>query len=103
MKMLVQNQLVGDAYLVIRTFETQLVKRLLKGVHSREVEVDSIKNLVIGNTSFYYIICGVRLPFTAGGDKVKPFAVVSVKDYVGYFRQNFVKFVNIEKSLLAFS
>ena len=44
-----------------------------------------------------------QLPFTAGGDKVKPFAVVSVKDYVRYFRQNFVKFVNIEKSLLTFS
>lgn len=103
MKMFVQNLLAGDAYLMIGMLETQLVKRLLKSVYAREIEVDSIKHLVIGNTSFYNIIYDSRLSLAASCNIIKPSTIVCVKDYTGKLLQFFVKFINIEEGFFSFA
>ena len=54
--MLIQKQLIGNTNLMVGMLETQLVKCLFIGVYSREIEVDCVKNLVIGNTTFYNIV-----------------------------------------------
>lgn len=49
--MFVQKRLIGNANLMIRMLETQLVKCLLVGIYAREIEVYGVKNLVICYTT----------------------------------------------------
>ncbi len=101
--MFVKHQLVGDTYLMVGMFEAQLVEGLLVGVYSREVEIDSVEHLVIGNTTFNNIIYRVALSFTACRDIIEPFTIVSIEDNAGELLQLFVQFIDVHYGSFAFA
>ncbi len=79
LKIMIYYSLGGDAELIIRFFPTQLVKSLLSCIDSLKVEVNGVKDVVVGNTAFNYVILLMWKTFAASHHVIKPFAIISRK------------------------
>ena len=94
--MLVKHLLRGDADLMIRLLVTQLVKCLLSGIDSGQIEVNGVEHIVIGNTTIYDIIILVRETFTACCHKVEPVTIICFKEFVCERRPVLIELINVQ-------
>ncbi len=103
MQMLVKKQLISNTNLMIRMLETQLVQRLVIGIYSRKIEVDSIKDLVICNTALYDIVRFMFLSFSTSRNKIEPSVIVCFKYDIVESRQSIIQLIYIKERLFAFT
>lgn len=86
---------------MIRFFPLQLVKCLFASVDALKIEINGIKDLVIGNASFNDVKLFMRQSFTAGCDIIKPFTIVSRKDFAAGINDFIGQFKDIHKGWLS--
>ena len=96
MQVSVKKFLARNAYLVVRFLVNQHVKSLLFGIYTLHVQVDSVVYLIVGYTTFYYVIQCMVLKPPACNNVINPVAVILFKDMGCKAFQVLVKMINVE-------
>ena len=96
MQVSVKKFLACNAYLVVRFLVNQYVKSLLFGIYTLHVQVNSVVNLIVGYTTFYYVIQCMVLKSPACNNVIKPLTVILFKDMGCKAFQVLVKMINVE-------
>ena len=80
MQVSVKKFLARNAYLVVRFLVNQHVKSLLFGIYTLHVQVNGVVNLIVGYTTFDYVIQCMALKPPACNNVINPVAVILFKD-----------------------
>ena len=96
MQVSVKKFLARNAYLVVRFLVNQHVKSLLFGIYTLHVQVNGVVNLIVGYTTFYYVIQCMVLKSQACNNVINPVAVILFKDMGCKAFQILIKMINVE-------